>query len=86
MDHHQDRGLTGANGHQDLVEVQDYRSSGSRKCRKWINSRRYNAGTRYNFSNSTVDADPGTGIFDFNNASVSLTTVIFICFRCRILL
>jgi hypothetical protein len=25
VDHHQDRGLTGANGHQDLVEVQDYR-------------------------------------------------------------
>jgi hypothetical protein len=46
----QDRGLTGANG-----------SSGSqRKCRI-IRINRFegnNAGTRYNFSNSTVDADP----------------------------
>jgi hypothetical protein len=36
----------------DQVEVQDSGAEGN------------NAGTRYNFSNSTVDADPGTGILD----------------------
>jgi hypothetical protein len=36
-----------------------------------------NAGTRYNFSTTTADAIQ-TGIFRFNSASVTTTTVIFI--------
>jgi hypothetical protein len=62
----QDHQVTGANG-----------SSGSSGS-AGLTGAEGNAGTRYNFSNSTVDADPGTGIFRFNSASVTTTTVIFI--------
>jgi hypothetical protein len=49
---------------QDLVEVQglqDHQDRGSAGSSE-LTGRRYNAGTRYNLD-STVDADPGTGIF-----------------------
>jgi hypothetical protein len=60
---HRSSGLTGANGSSGssgssgfmIIRIEEVRDHGLR--------RRYNAGTRYNFSNSTVDADPGTGIF-----------------------
>ena len=37
-----------------------------------------NAGLRYNFSTTTTDADPGTGVFRYNNATIGSVTQIFI--------
>jgi len=35
-------------------------------------------GLRYNFSTTTTDADPGTGVFRFNNATIGSVTQIYI--------
>src|SRR5262249_25680861 len=35
-------------------------------------------GIRYNFSSSTADADPGTGVFRYNNTGIASVTTIFI--------
>lgn len=58
------RGATGFTGSQGVIG--------------YTGSEGNNAGLRYNFSTTTTDADPGTGIFRFNNATIGSVTQIYI--------
>lgn len=63
-------GYTGSRG--------DTGFTGSQGVIGYTGSEGNNAGLRYNFSTTTTDADPGQGVFRFNNATIASVTQIYI--------
>ena len=76
------QGTTGSQGIQGLLGVQGFNGTqglqgtqGIQGIQGLIPDR---SGVRYNFSTTVTDADPGTGIIRYNNATIASVTNLFI--------
>ena len=70
------QGIQGFTGSQGSQGIQGF--TGSQGVVGFTGSQGHVAGLQYNFSTTTTDADPGAGIFRFNNATIGSVTSIFI--------
>ena len=79
------QGITGSQGTQGIQGVQGVIGAQGTQGRQGITGSQGltgtegdNAGLRFNFNSTTTQADPGTGLFRLNNASIAGATSIYI--------
>lgn len=74
----QAQGLQGTQGIQGLLGPAGTSIQGTQGIQGLQGTGGDRFGTRYTFSTTTTDSDPGNGIFQYNNTSVNLVTFIYI--------
>jgi hypothetical protein len=72
------QGVQGPSGSQGLIGLSGTSIQGTQGIQGIQGTGGDRFGTRYSFSTTTVDADPGNGIFRYNNTTIASVTQIFI--------